>query len=106
MKHFTYIANTYSLRNSLEKAIYTFLESKSRLIIPHDQLGDFKNSIIQGIQVLNEQFPRCKPLQATWGYGTKHEDLYLWIGTGTICNFHIYSSKPDFTPEEREEESE
>lgn len=94
MNYFSYIPADYSLRNSLQKAVFSFLQANDRKIIPADEAEEFKKGILTGIKELNSIHPKCHPVQAHWeNQGVSKGDFTLWIGVGIICRFHLYLSK-------------
>jgi hypothetical protein len=92
-KFFTYIPADYSLRNSLHKQIFAFLQENSRKVIPASEIFQFKMKILAGINRLNHENKKCHPLEAHWQtHGKNEEDSRLWLGVGVICWFDIYTS--------------
>lgn len=98
MKYFSYISNEYSLKNSLEKAVYALLQQNNRQVIDASEVETFKEKILQDIEVLNKQNPRCRPFKPDWympHFSEARGDAYLRLGglNNPVCNFHIYHSK-------------
>lgn len=90
----TYISNTYSLKNSLEKQVYELLTKNNRIAITPQNLDSFKKGLLEKIECLNNENKRCKPVKATWfghkkQYGENRDDYSLSIPQG-ICYFYIY----------------
>lgn len=93
MMYLSYITNSYSLKNSLEKAVYEFLLSKERVLIAPEDLKRFKVDLLLGIEKLNEQNRRCRPVEPSWNVHDHKgfDDHSLWING--ICNYYIYASR-------------
>jgi len=98
--YLSFIGHTYVLNNSLEKAFYEMLKGENRKLIQSHEIKSFQNKILESTEVLNKNFPRCKPLKIDWiqsssfssNQAGKHPDYYLSIGA-SICMFHLYASK-------------
>jgi hypothetical protein len=85
---------SYSLQNSLQKAIHAYLKSIDRQVIDTSQLRKVKADILKQIEDLNKTNSRCKPIEAHWnGWNDNKfepDDHHLQIGSGTICHLTIY----------------
>lgn len=95
MKYFSYISNSYSLKNSLEKAIYAVLCDINRQVIDETEVEAFQRNITEQVEHLNKAFHRCKPCRIEWWaprYSKDDKDFHLQLGGG-ICNFHLYATK-------------
>jgi hypothetical protein len=67
-----------------------FLQLNDRKIIKEEDLQQFQQCIIKGIEQMCVVNPRCKPLKASW-YKPETTD-WLLSGLG-FTNFHLYASK-------------
>jgi hypothetical protein len=90
----SYISNSYSLKNNLEKQVYNLLEKHNRIAILPEKLADFRKDLLTKIEVLNQENKRCKPIKAYWNstkrdYNENRDDFGLGLSSG-ICNFYIY----------------
>jgi hypothetical protein len=94
MKYFSYISNTYSLKNSLEKAVFGLLCQENRKIIDEENVQAFKDNISKRVKELNASFPRCKPITIDW-YQPQllkdDKDIHLHM-SAAICNYHLFNS--------------
>lgn len=96
MKHyFTHIPWTYVCSNSLYKAVLQLLQDNDRVILTQDELIPFKKGILERIDILNQLHSRCKPLHPHWEKENKKGDVKLYLGAGTICQYHIYATNND-----------
>jgi hypothetical protein len=97
--YLSFIGQTYTLKNSLEKAFLEMIKNENRKLIPSHELGLFQNRIIEAVHALNKSFPRCKPINVSWysnrayscDQAGKYADHFLSIGA-SICTFHLYAS--------------
>jgi hypothetical protein len=90
----SYISNSYSLKNNLEKQVYELLKQNNRIAILPEKLESFRNNLLTKIEGLNQQNKRCKPIIASWNsykksFGENKDDYGLTLTAG-ICNFYIY----------------
>lgn len=97
--YMSYIANTYSTKNRLEKAVAEFLQSNNRILISKDKIVDFKTKIIEGISQLNQNHDRCNPIEVYWDERyTDTKDAILRISNG-ICRFQIHHIRKEYSDE-------
>ena len=91
MHYFSFISNTYSCKNKLEKDILAFLKTQDRTIIPAREIGIFKANIDLGIAKINATHLRCKSIKTYWWMVDRETEINLGMGGG-IANFHLYAS--------------
>lgn len=96
MKFMTYCGHQLVTKNKLQTAVNNFLLSMDRYLINGERhVEKFKEYIIEQIEDLNNQYPRCKPLKVHWfETGLHQEDLYL-SGIGFI-NFTMQKVNWEF----------
>ncbi|OBX17740.1 MULTISPECIES: hypothetical protein [Bizionia] len=94
MKYLTYNGYQLATKNKLQEAIQTYLNCIDRTLINDGQaLADIKTKIIAHIVFFNNEYPRCKPIRASW-YSHDKKD---WLLSGVdFANFHIYQVKTDY----------
>lgn len=90
-RYISYIGQSYIPRNSLEKAVSAYLHSMDRKIVPAEDLEQFKQEIIDGINELNTEYPRCKPIDVRFSpIGALKKDVDQYILSGEVrCNFYL-----------------
>lgn len=91
MHHFSYMSFSYTCTNRLQKAILAYLLENDRRIIDDADIARFRKEILGGIAFLNRAHSKCNPVNAHWASDEKDSKLYM--GSGVICNFHIYKTK-------------
>lgn len=87
----------YSPKNKLEEAIQNFIQEQDRKLIKEDDLEEFKNFVVNEIEKLNNEFPRCTPVKVDfWNpRGFRQEEVIKdWYLTGVhSVTFHLLSSR-------------
>lgn len=67
MKYTTFNAHDLATKNKLQKAVQAYLNGIDRILIENDEaLEDIKVKIIANIVFLNNEYPRCKGIRASW----------------------------------------
>lgn len=94
MKYTTYNGHQLATKNKLQKAVQAYLKGIDRILIENDEaLEDIKVKIIANIVFLNNEYPRCKGIRASWFETDKNDWLLSGVG---FSNFHIYHVKKDY----------
>ena len=76
MKFLFCIRETLATKNKLEAAVKDFILKHDRTLIDQSDRIKFQNKLIAGVERLNEQFPRCKPVELKfWQSAIKFEKL-------------------------------
>lgn len=91
--YITYLGQTYSAKNQLEKAILEYLKSIDRTLVQDEDFTTFTSNLKTKIKSLNEKFPRCAP-----------KAVKLWTPQGKdrklegvdVVNFYFYHIDKDF----------
>lgn len=84
----------YTPKNKLQEQVQEFLRSKNRMLLKDRDLSFFQTQIIQGIERINANNARCKPIVAKWkgGLSSGASDKHLFIGIGDtsdVCQFTL-----------------
>jgi len=90
MQYFSYLGYTLTLKNNLEKAIVEFLKENDRKVINESNLSGFKKYIVDGIELLNQKFNKCKPRRVSWWEPKKGDCALSGV---EFTNFILYKSK-------------
>ncbi|MFC7346009.1 hypothetical protein ACFQO9_04660 [Chryseobacterium zhengzhouense] len=99
-KYVTRISQVYSGKNKLEKAIQDFITQNDRLLIDSKDLKKFKESIIQHINFLNQEFKNCTPKSASWFDAGQTRDCKDYGLSGIECvAFYIHEIKNEYVIE-------
>ncbi len=86
------VSMDYVLKNSLEKAAYEEIKRLDRWIINVKDVDEFKKHVIETIDRLNAEHPRCKPIDLDVSDNNKYHpesiarhdiDFYL------SCSMHL-----------------
>lgn len=94
MKYTTFNAHDLATKNKLQKAVQAYLNGIDRILIENDEaLEDIKVKIIANIVFLNNEYPKCKGIRASWFETDKNDWLLSGVG---FSNFHIYHIKKDY----------
>lgn len=94
MKYFSYIGNTLSTSNKLQKAFVDYICANNRLVVDETEVETFKQNILDGIAKLNAEHPRCKPIRADWWMPSfKEEDKDTHLHSGGFIQFALLASK-------------
>jgi predicted Zn-dependent peptidase len=94
MQYFTYISHVYTLKNKLEKAVFTLLLIENRSVVDAENIDLFKSKLLENIKLLESENPRCKSLHSHFSTphsSEKYKDFSLIIPG--ICSFNIYQSR-------------
>lgn len=96
-KYITRISQFYSGKNKLDKAIQEFIKQNDRLLIDSKDLKKFKESIIQHINFLNQEFKNCTPKAASWfdAGQTRYCKDYGLSGIESVA-FYIHEIKNEY----------
>lgn len=92
MMYLTFISHQYSPSNNLQRAVKAFLVKSNRLFLDAKDLDRTKRAIIAQIERLNNHFPRCRPIEASWqpGYADHKNDWRLYLGQNMpICEYYL-----------------
>ena len=84
MRYFSFIPHSLMLKKKLDKAVSDFLYEKNRLVIEAEDLEKYKEEVINGIEVNNKMYSRCKPIKATW-WNHRDNEWQLSVGFLTLC---------------------
>lgn len=102
--YLTKIDNYFNHRNQLEKAILDMLRLYDRLSVKTSQVPILKAEIETRVDLLNQQYKRCKPFTVTWNkdrrYGMlANNDHSLEMQPHSVAVFRIYAAtKGDYFP--------
>jgi len=66
-----------SLKNNLQKEAKTYLESLDKSVICAEDLEEAKKVILDSLEQINKNHPRCKPLKPYWDNHEKNHTFYL-----------------------------
>lgn len=93
MPYMTYYNGSYVAKNQLEKAQEKLCEQLNRHYLSTvEELRDFQQSMLDSLQELNAQHPRCKPFKPRWvKNGHVHND-YILLDI-RVVDFRIYEIK-------------
>lgn len=89
--------NDYVAKNNLQKAALLYFKSIDRLLIEKSQLNLFQKSILNSIEMINEENKRCKPLKIYFETGYPLRDDFI-IRDIVIANFSLRSCKASDVP--------
>lgn len=95
------VEDTYAHNNKLQKAIKEYILTNDRDIIYPDKLGLYKTTIINNINVICTQFPKCRRIDAHWWSPNRsgNKDWFLTLetfgnsGSLQLITFNIYFGK-------------
>jgi putative cell wall-binding protein len=91
MHYFSYISHSYSLKNKLEKSILALLKEHQRMVIKEEDVENFKKTILQKIEILNQQHLNCTPKKDV--QFTTHDYNDFTLSGIHFVPFHLYKSK-------------
>lgn len=82
MKYFSKVTTGVQTKNKLQTAISKMIKTKDRWIFDEIALDNFKKSVTLGIELLNDEYPKCAPIEAHWWQpntdtGDWHLNLYF-----------------------------
>lgn len=94
MKYLTYNGYQYVTKNKLQAAVQDCLKSFDRVLL-EDQASfeEFKMITLAHIVFHNNEFPRCKPISASW---RTHDDKDWFLSGVDFSSFTIYQVKKDY----------
>lgn len=93
--YFTKVTHELVPKNKLQKQVQDLVKSYNRLLIDPIDLNLFKIQIVERIDELNKQNPRCKPVEPSF-YSHNQIDHQLYFGDSLI-SFSIYKAKATFS---------
>jgi hypothetical protein len=101
--YLTKIDNYFNHRNQLEKAILDLLRLYDRQLVKPSQVATFQAEIKTRIELLNEQYKRCKPFKCSWskpkGGASKNNDHTLELVPHSVAVFKMYNAtKGEYFP--------
>ncbi|MEQ8578177.1 MAG: hypothetical protein RIC57_09100 [Balneola sp.] len=89
----SFISASYVPKNQLEKDQIALLEIYNRDLINSDkELKEFQNEVIEGLNQLNKNNPRCDPFTPSWHELGGDEHDYFISGI-RVVRFRIYQIK-------------
>lgn len=86
-KHFVKIVGTYVAKNKLQAAIYKALKEDDHTLLEKKHLETFLRETEELVQQLNQQFPRCKPVNINI---STHDDKMTLIVIRDVMHISIY----------------
>jgi hypothetical protein len=105
MLYLTDCSHTYATNNRLEEKVSQLMISASRRLIKPEDLDGFKSYLLNRIEMLNQQHPKCKPVKIAFelddNYPNRLKDYVIrWNNFPNsngkhIVQFEILASRED-----------
>jgi len=93
MKHLAHNGHQLATKNKLQQHVQEYLKGLDRTLIDHNHLDMFKERILYRISIINDVYPRCTPINASWFELDPNDWLLYGFG---FSNFMIYHIKTEF----------
>jgi hypothetical protein len=91
MNYLTHDGHRLVTKNKLQTAVQDYLISIDRQLLEGNfKLKLFKKSVLAKIKELNQEYSRCKPIEAYWWECEKNDHKLMGVGFST---YYIYHSK-------------
>ena len=75
--YYCYFSNGIQTRNKLQEQFYCFLREMSGELYRADELTKIKQYIIEKAKELNQEYPRCKPLNISFAIFVEDSKIHL-----------------------------
>ena len=75
--YYCYFGSDIKTKNKLQEQFYCFLEGMNAELYQAKELDHIKKYIIEKAKELNEEYPRCKPLNITFTQYSEKDKNYL-----------------------------
>lgn len=87
----------YTSGNKLEQTIKDMIYTHDRELIDSKNLEKFKRVLVNKIETLNKQYPRCTAVRAEWwtpaNHADKLKDWALSFHGRSVVSFHLYAGR-------------